>query len=116
MILIRKPDVVVKVAVSVKDMTHTQTQIKLTNLQTKEVTTHPLTDVATNERAAIYKFYVIRNTTPVELPGITYLRLQDGVYGYEIGSEIGLLQIGVPELDKKVYTGQSNDNDVYYNG
>lgn len=116
MILIKDIDAVVTVAVSTDDMTVQPTKIRLTNLQSKQVDEFPVYDVRTNERTAIYKFYVIRETTPVEQPDITYLRLPDGVYAYTLGDEIGLFQIGVPELEKTVYSGQNTANDVYYNG
>lgn len=116
MILIPKSDVIVTVAVSVDDMPQQPTEMKLKNLQTKEVTTWNLTDMSTTQRTAIYLFYNIRTSSPTPVPFVTYFKLQDGMYEYEIGSEIGLLQVGIPALDKQTYNGQSNTNRVYYNG
>lgn len=116
MILIKDIDDVVTVAVSTDDMAEQPTKIRLTNLQSKQVDEFSVYDVRTNERTAIYKFYVIRETSPVWQPDITYLKLPDGMYTYRLGSEIGLFQIGVPKLEKTVYNGQNNTNDVYYNG
>lgn len=115
MILIPKSDVIVTVAVSVDDMPQQPTQIKLKNLQTKEVTYYNVYDVRTNERTAIYKFYNIRTTSPVEQPNITYTKLEDGVYTYKLGNEIGLFQVEIPQLDSKTYTANPT-NKVYYNG
>lgn len=115
MILIKKSDVIVTVAVSVDDMPQQPTQIKLKNLQTKEDTYYNVYDVRTNERTAIYRFYNIRTTSPVEQPNITYTKLEDGTYTYKLGNEIGLFQVGIPQLDKKVYADNPT-NRVYYNG
>lgn len=115
MILLPERDKKIKVAVSTKDMAVQPDTIFLTNLQTKKRTKHPVYDRSTTERTAIYVFYVIGTTNP-SLPQTTKLDLADGMYAYELGDEIGLLQIGIPTLEKTVYNGQSNNNDVYYNG
>lgn len=116
MILIDKVDTIVTIAVSVDDMQTQPSSIELTNLQSKKVATYNVYDVRTNERTAIYKFYNIRNSQPSQQANVSYIQLEDGTYTYKLGEEIGMFQVGIPQLDMTVYNGQQNNNDVYYNG
>ena len=114
MILLDTYDNIIRVAISTKDMLSTPTTMTLKNVQSKETTTISLYDVSTNERTGIYNMYVIRNSTPTPEQDVTYITLPDGTYEYSIGEEIGLLQIGIPTLDKQEYTTTEN-NAIYYN-
>lgn len=114
MILLKKHDMVITVALSTHDMLHTPKEIRLENLQTKEVTTHNITDISTGERTGLYQFYVVGTAPVPPLTNTTILKLPDGTYNYTVGEEIGLLQIGVPTLDKTEYT--SVNQNVVYNG
>lgn len=113
MILLPKRDEKIKVAASTKDMVTQPTTIFLTNLQTKVRTKHPVYDISDDERTAIYVFYVVGQLDP-PLSRTTRLKLADGMYAYELGDEIGLLQIGIPALDKTTYGNNPTDK-VYYN-
>lgn len=115
MILIPKNDTKTLVGVSTADMSVQPSEMKLRNQQTGQWDSYHLVDISAGERCAVYCFYNIRNSQPPADPDITFLKLQDGVYDYQIGDEIGILQVGVPNLQKTVYTGQSDNNDVYYN-
>lgn len=49
--------------------------------------------------------------------GINYIYddiIKEGTYDYNIGPEIGLLQLGIPQLNKNEYNTQNNN--IIYNG
>lgn len=115
MILIDKNDEVVKVAISVKDMGVQPDVMSITNRQSKVTFDIFLYDISTDERCGVYQIYNIRESQPIQENNITYISLPDGSYDYQFGSEIGLLQIGVPTLEKTEYRIETN-NTIYYNG
>lgn len=115
MILLDTFDNVITVALSTKDMTITPTQMTVKNVQSKQESLLQLVDVSTIERTGIYQFYVIRDPDNVpSLTDVTFITLPDGTYEYILGEEIGLLQIGIPTLQKTEYTTQ--ENNIVYNG
>ena len=114
MILIDKNDEVVKVAISVKDMGDQPDEMTITNRQSKETFDIYLYDISTDERCGVYQIYNIRESQPIQEDDITYISLPDGSYDYKFGSEIGLLQIGIPTLEKTEY--QSNKQNIVYYG
>lgn len=114
MILLDTFDNVITVALSTKDMTIAPTQMTVKNVQSKQETQLPLVDVSTIERTSIYQFYVIRSNNVPPLTDVTFIKLPDGTYEYTFGEEIGLLQIGIPTLQKTEYTTQ--ENNIVYNG
>lgn len=113
MILLDQYDTIITVALSTHDMEVPPTTMEVKNLQSKEVTTFPIYDIAVTERAGIYQFYIVRNQ-PVTLTDTTILDLPDGTYTYQCGEEIGLFQIGIPTLDKVEYSTQGQN--VVYQG
>lgn len=114
MILLDKYDSIIEVALSTKDMLVTPTTMTVKNIQSKQTATLNIYDVSTDERTGIYKMCVCRQSTPIPMSSVTYIQLPDGTYEYELGEEIGLLQIGIPTLDKQEYTTNEN-NVIYYN-
>ena len=114
MILLRNRDITITVALSTKDMLTQPSEMTLKNLQSKEVTTHTVYDISTVERTGIYQFYVVGTAPVPPLGDTTILKLQDGVYEYTIGEEIGLLQVGIPELNKTEYS--TNETNIVYGG
>lgn len=115
MILLDTFDNVITIALSTKDMTIIPTQMTVKNVQSKQESLLPLVDVSTIERTGIYQFYVIRDPDNVPaLSDVTFITLPDGTYEYTLGEEIGLLQIGIPTLQKTEYTTQ--ENNIVYNG
>lgn len=114
MILLDRYDTIITVALSTHDMEVAPTTMEVKNLQSKEVTTFPIYDIAVSERTGIYQFYVIRDGSipPPAQPDITLLKLPDGTYTYKCGEEIGLFQVGIPALDKVEYSTQGQ-NVVY---
>lgn len=115
MILLDTFDNIITIALSTKDMTVAPTQMIVKNVQSKQETQLQLVDVSTIERTGICRFYVIRDPNNVpSLTDVTFITLPDGTYEYTFGEEIGLLQIGIPTLQKTEYTTQ--ENNIVYNG
>lgn len=114
MILLEKRDIIITVALSTKDMLIQPGVLTLKNLQSKEITTHTMYDISTVERTGIFQFYVVGTAPVPPMTNTTILKLPDGVYEYTFGEEIGLLQIGIPSLDKTVYN--TNETNIVYNG
>lgn len=116
MILLDKKDEVIKVALSTQDMFVQLSVMTITNRQTKREDTLEVFDVSTIERTSIYQFFVFTTPPTNPQPDVTYIDnavIQDGSYDYKIGSEIGLFQIGRPQLVKTEYNMQEN-NITYY--
>lgn len=144
MILIPKLDELTRVAISTMDMVDEPMEMTISSVQKKDSATLKMVNVRTDERCGIYQFYAVGSESkyiryighlPNELQEeynkfghTTYYNIVYfnsfvfknipvflGTYDYQFGSEVGLLQIGIPSLKKTEYTAQ-NDSAVYYEG
>mgnify|MGYP007104052709 CR=1 FL=1 len=145
MILIPDKDKLTTVAITTTDMQTEPTTMRITSVQSKVQYELQMVNVRTVERCGIYLFWVvgsdegfeeikpILDQNPTDLyqyiekgyvtcGGIVYMNgyshkmpLFNGTYDYKFGSEIGLMQIGVPNLDKVEYQ-YSPAGSVYYEG
>lgn len=144
MILIQKLDELTKVAISTMDMIEEPTEMTISSVQTKDTSTLKMVNTRTYERCGIYQFYAVgseggyrRFIRPLpreirdEFDKFGHTTYNDtvyfnsfvngstpvflGTYDYVFGSEIGLMQIGVPTLEKVEYQ-HSPAGSVYYEG
>jgi hypothetical protein len=144
MILIQDKDKLTTVAITTIDMQTEPTVMHIKNIQSKVECDLALTNVRTVERCGIYQFWVVGSDDGFDsikqtledaavldqyiekgfttTGGIVYLNgyshkmpLFNGTFDYKFGSEIGLLQIGIPTIDKVEYQYQPTGS-VYYNG
>lgn len=144
MILIQDKDKLTTVAITTMDMQTEPTVMHIKNIQSKVECDLVLTNVRTVERCGIYQFWVVGSDDGFDqiqqiledaavldqyiekgfatTGGIVYMNgyshkmpLFNGTFDYKFGSEIGLLQIGIPTIDKVEYQYQPTGS-VYYNG
>ena len=144
MILIPKLDELTRVAISTMDMVDEPMEMTISSVQKKDTATLKMVNVRTDERCGIYQFYAVgsdggyrRFIRPLpreireEFDKFGHTTYNDivyfnsfvynnipvflGTYNYQIGSEVGLLQIGIPELKKTEYQNTIN-NTIYYAG
>lgn len=145
MILIPDKDKLTTVAITTTDMQTEPTTMRITSVQSKVTTDLEMVNVRTVERCGIYLFWVVGSDdgfeeikpileqNPTDLDhyldngyatcgGIVYMNgyssempMFNGTYDYVFGSEIGLMQIGVPKLEKVEYQ-YAPVGSVYYKG
>ena len=144
MILIPDKDKLTTVAITTTDMQTEPTTMRITSVQSKVQYELQMVNVRTVERCGIYQFWVVGSDDGFDsikqtledaavidqyiekgfatAGGIVYLNgyshkmpLFNGTFDYKFGAEIGLLQIGVPNLDKVEYQ-YAPAGSVYYEG
>ena len=144
MILIPDKDKLTTVAITTTDMQTEPTTMRITSVQSKVQNELQMVNVRTVERCGIYLFWVVGSDDGFDqikqtledaavldqyiekgyatCGGIIYMNgysskmpMFNGTYDYVFGSEIGLMQIGVPNLDKVEYQ-YSPAGSVYYEG
>lgn len=144
MILIQKLDELTRVAISTTDMVSEPSEMVISSVQKKDAITLKVANTRTGERCGIYQFFAVGsdagyNNTIAQLPqsnqdeykenghttydSVTYINsfvfknipVILGSYNYKIGSEVGLFQVGIPQLKKTEYQNSIN-NTIYYEG
>lgn len=127
MINVRKPNEIVEVALSSKNAS----LMSLYSKQANETLTINILDIGGRYRCGLYHFYLVRDLQEFDnitnglsnllidnnfilFNNVTYLYLDDGVYNYAIGNEIGLFTLG--NINRTFTTYNNIEQNIVYNG